>query len=62
VIEDEHFVARGFPVQVHHDDLDRTITYPGAPFVASATPWRVRGRAPHVGEHQQLVLGALLES
>jgi crotonobetainyl-CoA:carnitine CoA-transferase CaiB-like acyl-CoA transferase len=51
VIEDEHFVARGFPVHIYHEDLDRWLIYPGAPFHASASPWRVRGRAPHIGEH-----------
>ena len=55
VIEDEHFIARGFPVEVHHEDLDRSFTYPGAPFHAPASPWRVRRRAPHVGEHNGLV-------
>ena len=61
VMDDEHFVARGFPVEVHHDDLHRTFLYPGAPFRASATPWRVRGRAPHCGEHSDTVMGALGE-
>ncbi len=57
VIEDEHFIARGFPVEVHHDDLGRSFVYPGAAFLASASPWRVRTRAPHVGEHTEEVLG-----
>jgi crotonobetainyl-CoA:carnitine CoA-transferase CaiB-like acyl-CoA transferase len=55
VLEDEHFVARGFPVEIHHDDLGRSFTYPGAAFRASASPWRVRGRAPHVGEHNDVL-------
>jgi crotonobetainyl-CoA:carnitine CoA-transferase CaiB-like acyl-CoA transferase len=53
----EHFVARGFPVEVDHDDLDRPVTYPGAPFSAPAAPWRIASRAPHLGEHQSEVLG-----
>ena len=53
----EHFVARGFPVEVEHDDLGRTVTYPGAPFRAPAAPWRISRRAPHVAEHQAEVLG-----
>ena len=48
----EHFVERGFPVDVEHEDLGRTITYPGAPFKAPRSPWRIARRAPHVGEHQ----------
>jgi crotonobetainyl-CoA:carnitine CoA-transferase CaiB-like acyl-CoA transferase len=61
VLADEHFVARGFPVEVHHEDLQRTFLYPGAPFRATASPWRVRGRAPHCGEHSDIVLDALGE-
>ena len=54
----EHFVARGYPVEVEHEDLGRTVTYPGAPFRASGSPWRISRRAPHVGEHQSEVFGA----
>ena len=61
VIEDEHFIARGFPTEVRHDDLGRSFRYPGAPFVASASPWRVRHRAPHVGEHTEHVFGATMD-
>jgi benzylsuccinate CoA-transferase BbsE subunit len=53
----EHFVARGFPVEVDHDDLARTVTYPGAPFRATRSPWRIARRAPLVGEHQAEILG-----
>ena len=59
VIGDPHFVARGFPTPVDHDDLGRTVTYPGAPMLFSRSPWRIRSRAPHVGEHQGEVLGPL---
>jgi crotonobetainyl-CoA:carnitine CoA-transferase CaiB-like acyl-CoA transferase len=58
VMEDEHFIARGFPVPIYHDDLDRSFLYPGAPFRASASPWRVPGRAPHIGEHTHSVLNS----
>jgi len=59
VMRDPHFVARGFPVPVDHDDLGRTVTYPGAPIRFSRSPWRIRCRAPHVGEHQGEVLDPL---
>jgi hypothetical protein len=62
VMSDPHFVARGFPVPVEHDDLGRTVTYPGAPMLFSRSPWRIRSRAPHVGEHQGEVLGPLASS
>jgi hypothetical protein len=51
VMDDPHFVARGFPTPVEHDDVGRTYLYPGAPFVAERSPWRIARRAPHVGEH-----------
>ena len=59
VMSDEHLVARGFPVEVHHDDLGRSFVYPGAAFQAPASPWEVRGRAPHLDEHAGRILGAL---
>ena len=30
-IADPHFVARGFPVEIEHPELERSFTYPGAP-------------------------------
>jgi crotonobetainyl-CoA:carnitine CoA-transferase CaiB-like acyl-CoA transferase len=54
VLTDPHFVARDWPVRVHHDDLDRTFTYPGVPIRFTGTPATVGARAPHVGEHQFL--------
>jgi crotonobetainyl-CoA:carnitine CoA-transferase CaiB-like acyl-CoA transferase len=54
-LEDEHFVARGFPVEVGHPELDRVVVYPGAPFKLSATPWAVGRRPPLVGEHNALL-------
>ncbi len=52
MLADEHFVARGFPVTVDHDGT--AVTYPGAPYKFSATPWQV-ARAPRLGEHQDLL-------
>jgi crotonobetainyl-CoA:carnitine CoA-transferase CaiB-like acyl-CoA transferase len=54
VMVDEHIVARGFPVEVHHPDLGRTVTYPGAPVRFTGTPYRIIRPAPRVGEHQEL--------
>lgn len=55
--EDAHFKARGFQVQVEHDDLGRTIVYPGAPYKMPASPWAISRRAPHAGEHNEEILG-----
>ena len=55
--EDAHFRARGFQVPVHHDDLDRTVVYPGAPYAFEASPWTISRRAPKLGEHDAEVFG-----
>ena len=59
VLGDAHFVARGFLIDVRHDDLGRSFVYPGPVYRASASPWRVRGRAPRVGEHADMVWSSL---
>ena len=58
VMTDPHFVERGFPTEVHHDELDRTVLYPGPPIRFTETPMRVR-RAPRLGEHTDEVLAEL---
>ncbi len=57
--EDEHFKARGFQVEVRHEDIGRTIIYPGAPYQLQACPWAITRRAPKLGEHDDEVFGAL---
>jgi benzylsuccinate CoA-transferase BbsE subunit len=59
VMADPHFIERGFPVELEHPELDRSITYPGAPYRFSATPWEITRRAPQLGEHNAEVLGAI---
>jgi crotonobetainyl-CoA:carnitine CoA-transferase CaiB-like acyl-CoA transferase len=55
VLNDEHFVAHGFPVEIRHEDLGRTFLYPGPAIRSTVTTWGVRGRAPHVDEHAEQV-------
>ncbi len=63
LLDDPHLADRGFLVAVDHPELGRAFVYPGAPFRAGATPWRIRRRAPLLGEdnlaiyHQELGLG-----
>ncbi|HVM52676.1 MAG TPA: CoA transferase [Acidimicrobiales bacterium] len=57
VLADPHFVDRGFAVPVEHPELGRSVTYPGAPFHLPRSPWRIRRRAPLLGEHQDEILG-----
>jgi len=54
--ETEHIKARSFQVEVAHEELGRSVRYPGAPFLMSASPWRITRRAPHVGEHDAEIL------
>ncbi len=50
LLEDEQLHDRGYFVDVDHPEMDRTFTYPGAPYKLSETPWRIRRRAPLSGE------------
>ncbi len=54
--ESEHFVARGFQVDVEHEDLGRSFRYPGAPYLMPSSPWAISRRAPHIGEHDDEIL------
>jgi crotonobetainyl-CoA:carnitine CoA-transferase CaiB-like acyl-CoA transferase len=57
--EDPHFKARGFQVEVEHENLDRTFRYPGAPYHFEKTPWQITKRAPMLAEHQEEIIGTL---
>lgn len=61
VMEDRHFIERGFRVPVVHEDQSEPYTYPGAPYVFHGTPWKIQRRAPRLGEHDEEVLGPLRE-
>ena len=43
--------ARGFFVEVEHPELGATVSYPGAPYTLSETPWRIKRPPPKLGEH-----------
>lgn len=55
VADDAHLRARGHFVELEHPELGRHVTYPGAPFVAHASPWRMERRPPLLGEHTAAV-------
>ena len=48
VMADPHFAARGFPVQVAHPELGRSLVYPGLPFRGTAAGGTIT-RAPMLG-------------
>jgi crotonobetainyl-CoA:carnitine CoA-transferase CaiB-like acyl-CoA transferase len=49
-LSDPHWRDRGFFVEAEHPELGRSVTYPGAPYRFTRTPWRLRRRAPLLGE------------
>jgi crotonobetainyl-CoA:carnitine CoA-transferase CaiB-like acyl-CoA transferase len=57
LVKDEHYKVRGFFVEINHP-VAGTLTYPGAPFKMSLTPWAA-GRAPLLGENNEEVYGKL---
>jgi crotonobetainyl-CoA:carnitine CoA-transferase CaiB-like acyl-CoA transferase len=60
IVESKQLASRDYWVWVRHEDLGESFAYPGAPFKLSETPWAQRGRAPHLGEHNEQVYGELL--
>ncbi len=55
IMRNPQLEARGYWQPVVDDRLNTTILYPGAPVKLSETPWKVKGRAPGVGEHNRNV-------
>jgi benzylsuccinate CoA-transferase BbsE subunit len=60
LVENPHLNARGWYQQVHHPELEETVTYPGPPYRHSESPWRIDRRPPLLGEHTTEVLGGEL--
>ncbi len=57
-VDNPQIQARGYYVPVEHPHLGE-ITFPGAPFLMSDSPWEVQSAAPRLGEHNAAVLGEL---
>jgi benzylsuccinate CoA-transferase BbsE subunit len=51
IVNAEQWKARNLWVDVDHDELDDTLTYPGLYRSFTATPGVIRKRAPLIGEH-----------
>ena len=58
VAGDPQYLARRFFVERKHRAADE-VKQPGAPYVLSATPWRIRRGAPRLGEHNREALVAV---
>jgi crotonobetainyl-CoA:carnitine CoA-transferase CaiB-like acyl-CoA transferase len=54
VTRDPHLRARGFYATAVHGEEGR-LTYPGAPYRLSETPWRLRHPAPAVGADEDIL-------
>ena len=61
VTRDPHYLARRFFVE-HDHRVAGEVKLPGAPYLLSGTPWRLRRGAPRLGEHNRDVFGADFES
>jgi crotonobetainyl-CoA:carnitine CoA-transferase CaiB-like acyl-CoA transferase len=61
IVEDIGLQARQYFVDVEHPELGQILTYPGAPYRLSETPWQIKRRAPLIGEHNAEVYQGELE-
>jgi crotonobetainyl-CoA:carnitine CoA-transferase CaiB-like acyl-CoA transferase len=59
VVEDAHLRHRQYFVSVERDDMG-PLTYPGAPYRLSQTPWAIHRPAPRLGEHNDEIYGGRL--
>jgi crotonobetainyl-CoA:carnitine CoA-transferase CaiB-like acyl-CoA transferase len=59
VVDDEQLAYRQFFVEIDHPAAGR-YKYPGAPYRLAATPWKIKRRAPLLGEHNEEVYGRVL--
>ena len=57
-VDNPQIQARGYYVPLEHPDLGE-ITFPGAPFLMSDSPWQVKHAAPRLGEDNGSVLDEL---
>ena len=54
VLKNPQYIWREFFQEIEHPVAGR-LTYPGAPFIMSETPWNVSAPAPTLGQHNQEV-------
>ncbi|GAA5235002.1 CoA transferase [Verticiella sediminum] len=59
IVADPHFQAREMVVPVEHPGMAGKVLLAGVPVKMSATPGRIRHRAPLLGEHTREILGEI---
>jgi crotonobetainyl-CoA:carnitine CoA-transferase CaiB-like acyl-CoA transferase len=60
LLEHPQLAVRDFFQPLEHPELGETLRYPGAPYRLGETPWRLRRRAPLIGEHNEAIYGGEL--
>ena len=55
LLDDTQLIDRAFWLKVEHPELGAQLIYPGASFKSSRRLWRLRRRAPLIGEHNEEV-------
>ncbi len=53
ILKDEQLMSREYWVELVHDELATSITYPGGWARSTETPLKLRRRAPTIGEHNR---------
>ncbi|MDD5190530.1 MAG: CoA transferase [Dehalococcoidales bacterium] len=56
ILDDPHFAARQFWQGVKYPGIGKKVRHPGAPFRLGENGYRIRSRAPQIGEHNEEVL------
>jgi len=56
VVQDVHFIDRGFPLEIHHPELNESFIYPGVPYKFLGSPCEIKRRPPLIGEHTVEIL------
>lgn len=56
LVNSPHLAARQYMTEVQYPEFGKSLRTPGAPFIATATPWR-SARAPRLGEHNRAIYG-----
>jgi len=59
LMENQQLQARGHFVEFTHPLLKQAAQMPGAPYVMTATPWRISRPAPFLGQHSEQVLAEI---
>ena len=59
LVESPQLRARQFFVDIEHPELGTALSYPGAPYALSVTPWQLRRLPPRLGEHNAEIFASL---